>query len=833
MKEYSLDLRTLDLKMDSKTKIILLLGILLMGSLIFSGAVSAASLGNTTQPKFHHDNNNTGQSQYTGPQTNTTKWKYKTGDIIFSSPALAADGTVYVGSEDGYLYALNGNGALKWKYQTGGVIYSSPAIAADGTIYLGNCIYAKNNGINTGYLYAINCDGTLKWKYQTGSSIMTSSPAIGTDGTIYVGSEDDYLYAINSNGTLKWRYQTEKRVISSPAIGTDGTIYVGSDDNYLYAINSNGTLKWKYQTGSSIMTSSPALGADGTVYVGSEDDYLYAINSNGTLKWKYQTGSLGYSSPAIGTDGTIYVGSLEGDLYAINRNGTLKWKYQLCICSSPVLGADGTVYVGSLGYDLYAINSEGTLKWIYETEHSIYSSPVIDNDNTLYVSSLDTYLYAITDLKVSASHASGNYAGSKQIKLSTNVPGTIYYEIYNSNNNISWTIYTSPITIKSSCILAYYGVDLNGNTSPIQTETYNINYQPPTVTVNLGSGVYTSKKIVLITTNSDITTITYYTLDGSDPQTSDTRQVYSSPITISNSSTLRFSALDSMGNWSPEYTQNYIVDTTPPNINVNVPGGNYNTSKSVTLTTSDPDSDFTTYYTTDGTDPQTNGSRTIYSNPISITKSTTLRYIALDTAGNWSPSYTQSYIIDTKAPIITANPLGGLYNTSKNVTLTMNEPGTIYYTLNGTIPTNTSNIYKGPITISNTSLLKYIAIDLAGNQSPLYNQTYTIDKTTPHVNSTTPTNNQINVSKTVSINVKYTKNIKKSSTFTKITLKNLTTGKNVTIKVTITNNTLTIKSSSKLSSKTSYQVSIPKGAVKDYAENNMNTTYTFKFKTGG
>jgi len=75
---------------------------------------------------------------------------------------------------------------LKWKFETGNYVYSSPAIGEDGTIYVGSW---------DDYLYAINPDGTLKWKYGTGSGV-NSSPAIGQDGTIYVGSDDGYLYAI-------------------------------------------------------------------------------------------------------------------------------------------------------------------------------------------------------------------------------------------------------------------------------------------------------------------------------------------------------------------------------------------------------------------------------------------------------------------------------------------------------------------------------------------------------------------------------------------------------------------------------------------------------------
>mgnify|MGYP001823841558 FL=1 len=63
---------------------------------------------------------------------------------------------------------------------------SSPAIDSDGTIYVGS---------GDGKLYAINPDGTEKWDLAIWI-IGNSSPAIGSDGTIYVGSVDNKLYAI-------------------------------------------------------------------------------------------------------------------------------------------------------------------------------------------------------------------------------------------------------------------------------------------------------------------------------------------------------------------------------------------------------------------------------------------------------------------------------------------------------------------------------------------------------------------------------------------------------------------------------------------------------------
>ena len=63
-----------------------------------------------------------------------------------SSPAIGSDGTVYVGSMDNKLYAINGKtGAKLWDFETGGWVTSFPAIGSDGTVYVGsldNKLYA-------------------------------------------------------------------------------------------------------------------------------------------------------------------------------------------------------------------------------------------------------------------------------------------------------------------------------------------------------------------------------------------------------------------------------------------------------------------------------------------------------------------------------------------------------------------------------------------------------------------------------------------------------------------------------------------------------------------
>jgi hypothetical protein len=91
-----------------------------------------------------------------------------------------------VGSGDGKIYAVNQDGSLKWTFQTGDVVYSSPLVGPDGTIYVASW---------DRYVYAIDPNGVQKWAFETGNGVF-SSPAMGPDGAIYIGSSDGKLYAI-------------------------------------------------------------------------------------------------------------------------------------------------------------------------------------------------------------------------------------------------------------------------------------------------------------------------------------------------------------------------------------------------------------------------------------------------------------------------------------------------------------------------------------------------------------------------------------------------------------------------------------------------------------
>jgi len=215
------------------------------------GALAAAGL-----PQVSTAQSNPGEEQ----------WRFQTGDHVHSSPTVV-DGTVYVGSVDDNLYAVDAaSGNEQWRFQTGSNAGSSPTVA-NGTVYVGSL---DNN------LYAVDAaSGNEQWRFQTGSNA-GSSPTVA-NGTVYVGSLDNNLYAVDAaSGNEQWRFQTGSNAGSSPTVA-NGTVYVGSLDNNLYAVDAaSGNEQWRFQTGSNV-ESSPTV-ANGTVYVGSEDTNLYAVD---------------------------------------------------------------------------------------------------------------------------------------------------------------------------------------------------------------------------------------------------------------------------------------------------------------------------------------------------------------------------------------------------------------------------------------------------------------------------------------------------------------------------------------------------------------------------
>lgn len=279
--------------------------------------------------------------------------------------------------------------------------------------------------------------------------------------------------------------------------------------------------------------------------------------------------------------------------------------------------------------------------------------------------------------------------------------------------------------------LSYYTTSWTAQTTNDLTMTLKysgpaIDTTPPSVVASPTGGIYNSTRMVTLSSN-ELATI-YYTIDNTTPTTSSS--VYSSPISISSTTTLKFYGKDAAGNAGSVVSITYTIDSTAPTITASPPGGTYSSAQSVTLTSDEAGT--VIYFTNNGADP--GPSSPIYTSAIQVISTTTLKFYGKDAAGNFGSIVGKSYVIDTTAPTVTASPPGGSYNTAQSVTLTADDPAaTIYYTPDGTAPTTFSPVYSGPLLVSDSTTLAFFGVDGIGNTGVIATEDYTIDMVAPMV----------------------------------------------------------------------------------------------------
>lgn len=341
-------------------------------SLYCLSSILTASSQTSATHTFHANPEHTGvyESAVNAGNMLTEKWKFKTSGKIFSSPCIYKN-TIFIGSEDGNLYAIDKKtGIQKWKFKTTGAVYSSPTINKN-TVYFGSL---------DGYYYAVDITtGKQKWKFNTGGEKM-----IGGKG--YGGMKPADLYM-----TDLWDY-----FISSPVVDTnagDEIVYFGSSTGNVYAVSGkDGTLLWKFST-HGIIHTTPAL-HNGILYIGSWDNYLYAIDAKtGIEKWKFKTGDVapmsGIQASVTIYEDKVYFGARDAFFYALNaKTGDLVWKYSAegsWILSTAAV-KDNKLYVGSSDTYLLLTLDAGTGKELgrFKTCGYVYSSPAINNDKVFF-----------------------------------------------------------------------------------------------------------------------------------------------------------------------------------------------------------------------------------------------------------------------------------------------------------------------------------------------------------------------------------------------------------------------------------------------------------------
>jgi outer membrane protein assembly factor BamB len=371
-----------------------------MGRFVLFGLASlftlsaAAATKASDWPGFHGGGALLGIASGPASDALSPLWTVKLGGPIKSSAAVS-DGLVYVGSDDGKVYALDAaKGTTKWTRDAGGPIEAPPFVRG-GLVYIGS---------EDGALYALDAaTGVVKWKHATEGKILSgANVAILADGRerIVFGSYDHHLYGVDAKtGERAFAVETDNYVHATPAVEGTRVVFGGCDGVLRVVDATDGKLASQVKVGA-YMAGSAALEGKGkelTAYIGHYGNAVVAVDfdANGAF-WTYKDRDFPFfASPALSTD-RLVVGGRDRRVHALDKEtGKALWTFQTQgkVDSSPVI-VDGRVVVGSADGRLYLLRlSDGKKLWSRDLGSGI-SATVAVTGGKVFIGTEDGRMHA-------------------------------------------------------------------------------------------------------------------------------------------------------------------------------------------------------------------------------------------------------------------------------------------------------------------------------------------------------------------------------------------------------------------------------------------------------
>jgi outer membrane protein assembly factor BamB len=211
----------------------------------------------------------------------------------YAAPAVDARGNTWVSAFEGGLHRIDVEGRLhkpapffrsRQKLNAGGLIH-------DGVLYIGS---------EDGYVFAVQLDGERgenRWNHAGGHGetgwYVHSTPAMSAEGMLVVAGRDENLYGFRLDGTPGWRTQMPGQLLGSPVLDRFGHIYVGVSQSQrghpprglLVCVDGNShKVRWEYKAAGHV-ESTAVIGDDDVLYFGDNAGVVHAVDFRGAAQW--------------------------------------------------------------------------------------------------------------------------------------------------------------------------------------------------------------------------------------------------------------------------------------------------------------------------------------------------------------------------------------------------------------------------------------------------------------------------------------------------------------------------------------------------------------------
>lgn len=258
--------------------------------------------------------------------TGAVYWKYSEADWIGSSPALAPKlGLVFIGLEFGLFKKRGGCAAIDmktgrrvWIDRTPSLTHGSPLyVEEESTVYIGS---------NDGVLYAHDAKtGERKWTYVTQGEIKTTPAYDAKRRLVITTSHDGNVYALSAqDGSVEWIFKTTGVFYSIPLVDND-VVYVSSLDKNIYALElDTGKVISQFETAGRIF-ASPAL-YENKIWIGSNDGRLYELERKSLhlISWHQFSERVVNKIDYNPSTKHFFIGTVANEMHCLKRFGGAK-----------------------------------------------------------------------------------------------------------------------------------------------------------------------------------------------------------------------------------------------------------------------------------------------------------------------------------------------------------------------------------------------------------------------------------------------------------------------------------------------------------------------------
>lgn len=196
---------------------------------------------------------------------------------------VVRDGVLYIGSEDGYVFAIDlegKKGKNQWNHvggdgSTGWYIHSSMAVAENGTLVVAS---------RDQYIYGFDRDGRGLWRAEMPGQLL-ASPVIDAAGQIYVGisiakrgeEPKGRLVCLDGNShKVRWQYEAAGAVESTPVVGDDDLIYFGDNAGTIHAVDTDGQPSWTAKVEAPVRSAATIVAAERVAF-GLDNETLVVL----------------------------------------------------------------------------------------------------------------------------------------------------------------------------------------------------------------------------------------------------------------------------------------------------------------------------------------------------------------------------------------------------------------------------------------------------------------------------------------------------------------------------------------------------------------------------